>query len=101
MVAKRPTERYFLVVRDNEVGRTTLVEFAGSSRDEAFEAYFAAERKYDAVEQSSEHADHEVVLIVADSREAVKRGYPQYFLEGDRAARQKQFIATVGDLAHA
>lgn len=41
------------------------------------------------------------VLIVAESLEAVKHGYSNHFLEGDRATRQKQLIATLGDLIRA
>ncbi len=41
------------------------------------------------------------MLSNPESLEAVKHGYPNYFLEGDRATRQKQLIATRGDLIRA
>lgn len=78
------SEHWYLVVRDGENGTTSVMPY--SSSDGAFGAYVAAER-------SVEPEVTEVVLIRAESQEALRAAYPHYFVEGTRDQRVRRFIA--------
>lgn len=74
---------YHLIVLD-AVERTVSVSSFGKRRlDEANAAYAAAERR------ASEHPDMQTVLVATSSVEALRRAFPNYFLD------TKQFLSAL------
>ena len=76
------TVRWFLVQFDRFEGSTVVEDF--SSQSEAFARYIHAERR---PETRGQDPRLDIVLIGAESIEAVKLSYPQYFAEGSRNDR--------------
>ncbi len=63
--------KHFLVTRDVTRGKTTVVEF---------DDYDAAQHAYQEAEQQARgHADLDVVLLSAESRETIERTHSSYF----------------------
>ncbi|WP_431837724.1 hypothetical protein [Cellulomonas sp. Y8] len=86
-------DSFFLLVRDNVNGRTSVRRFIDSG--EAFAAYFEEERLHNVAQSAPESADVEVVLISAESEDSVREGYPHYFTRGSREERRADFAARV------
>lgn len=75
---------WYLVVWDRYVGQTSVEEFGDASV--AFDRYIDAERELaDATRGPDPRL--EVVLIGAESREALEVAYPHYFAQGTREQR--------------
>ena len=66
----------------------TIASFGKQRLDEANAAYAAAERK------AAEHPDMQTVLVATSSIEALRRAFPNYFLD------TKQFLAALTRIAN-
>ncbi|MFI2705872.1 hypothetical protein [Cellulosimicrobium composti] len=93
-------DNYYLVIRDQNRGRTEVQEFRSSQVEKAFSSLFEAEERYH-VYDPTRRGGFEIVLIQAESRAGVERAYPHYFVTGNRAQRQRRFIDRLPDLATA
>lgn len=64
---------YYLVIYDRSTGAVDVEEFADDERDLALQRRFARER------QQRDHPEIEVVVLGAESREALERTHARYF----------------------
>lgn len=74
---------YHLIVLDATERTVSLFSFGKKRLDEANAAYAEAERK------ASEHPDMQTVLVATSSVEALRRAFPNYFLD------TKQFLSAL------
>ena len=78
--SSKASGNYHLIVLDATQRTVSVLSFSKKRLDEANEAYAEAERK------ASEHLDMQTVLVATSSVEALRRAFPNYFLD------TKQFL---------
>lgn len=81
--------RWFLLRWYRHAGVTEVAEF--EDQQEAFREYIAAERHHDSATRGHD-PELEVVLIGAESLEALKIAYPHYFSSGSRDERAEAIL---------
>jgi putative GTP pyrophosphokinase len=74
---------FHLIVLDSTERTVTVSSFGKKRLDEANAAYAAAEQR------ASEHPDMQTVLVATSSIEALRRAFPNYFLD------TKQFLSAL------
>lgn len=78
--------KHFLVIRDSETGVTEVRQFARPGV--AYDAYFSAEAQH--TRRGVPDARFTIVLIQAESEQALREAYPQYFRTGTRQQRERE-----------
>jgi hypothetical protein len=81
------TDTWFLLVQHKLAGPTEVTTF--DDGDAATTAYNEAERRY-------ENSDVDVLLVGASSLDAVKAGYPSYFI--NRKSAEQKVLKWLADL---
>jgi hypothetical protein len=80
---------WFLVLWYRHVGKTEVLEF--TDQHEAFKEYILAEREHDSATRGID-PELEIVLIGAESLDALKSAYPHYFSSGTRDERAEAIL---------